>query len=61
MPYHALKERKRNPVQPSAARKFKKLVRTWLTENPGYDDRVWPRVKEVIEENRLSSRKRFDD
>jgi len=43
------------------ARKLKKLLDTWLADESGYDERVWPRLKRAIEENRLSSRKRFDD
>jgi hypothetical protein len=43
------------------ARKLKKLLDSWLADESGYDERVWPRLKKAIEENRLSSRKRFDD
>jgi hypothetical protein len=43
------------------ARKLKKLLDTWLADESGYDERVCPRLKKAIEENRLSSRKRFDD
>ncbi|MGD0009110.1 MAG: hypothetical protein ABSE93_11280 [Terriglobia bacterium] len=43
------------------AQKLKKLLDTWLADESGYDERVWPRLKKAIEENRLSSRKRFDD
>ena len=37
------------------------LLDKWLADESGYDERVWPRLKKAIEENRLSSRKRFDD
>jgi hypothetical protein len=37
------------------------LLNKWLADESGYDERVWPRLKKAIEENRLSSRKRFDD
>jgi hypothetical protein len=32
-----------------------------LADESGYDERVWPQLKKAIEENCLSSRKRFDD
>ena len=37
------------------------LLREWLADESGYDEAVWPRVKQAIETNRLSSRPRFDD
>lgn len=43
------------------ARKLARLLDTWLADDSGYDERTWPRLKKAIEENRLSSRKRFDD
>ncbi len=38
-----------------------RLVREWLADESGYDEKTWPIAKKVIEENRLSSRRRFDD
>jgi hypothetical protein len=38
-----------------------RLLQQWLTDESGYDEAVWPRVKQAIEENRLSERKRFSD
>jgi hypothetical protein len=35
------------------------LLRQWMEDESGYDEKVWPLVKEMIEENRLSERKRF--
>jgi len=35
------------------------LLRQWMEDESGYDEKVWPLVKEIIEENRLSERKRF--
>jgi hypothetical protein len=29
-----------------------------MIDDSGYDERVWPRIKRVIEENRLSSQPR---
>jgi L-rhamnose isomerase len=43
------------------ARKLKKLLDTWLADGSGYDERVWPRLKKAIEQNRPSYRKRFRD
>ena len=38
-----------------------RLLRGWLADESGYDEETWPVVKQVIEENRLSYRKRFRD
>ena len=35
------------------------LLDEWMADESGYDEETWPRVKEIIEENRLSERKRF--
>lgn len=37
------------------------LLREWLADESGYDERVWPTVKLAVEENRLSDRPRFAD
>jgi len=37
------------------------LLHEWLEDDSGYDERAWPRLKEAIEEDRLSYRKRFSD
>ena len=37
------------------------LLHQWLEDESGYDERVWPRLKEAIEQDRLSERKRFSD
>lgn len=42
-------------------RQLMKLLDSWLADESGYDERVWPCLKKAIEEDRLSSRKRFDD
>jgi hypothetical protein len=39
----------------------RRLLQEWLTDDSGYDEEVWPKVKQIIEENRLSPRKRFYD
>lgn len=38
-----------------------KLVEQWLAEDDGYDQEVWPIIRQDIEENRLSDRSRFHD
>ena len=43
------------------ARKLMRLLETWLADESGYDERVWPIVKKAIEENRTSYLKRFRD
>jgi hypothetical protein len=43
------------------ARKLTKLLDTWLADESGYDERVWPELKRAIEQNRPSYRKRFRD
>jgi hypothetical protein len=35
------------------------VLRQWLADDSGYDERVWPEVKKSIEEHRLGRRKRF--
>jgi hypothetical protein len=37
------------------------LLDKWLADESGYDERVWPRLKDAIEQNRPSYRKRFRD
>jgi hypothetical protein len=39
----------------------RRLLQEWLADDSGYDEEVWPKVKLIIEENRLSPRKRFCD
>lgn len=35
------------------------LLQEWLSDESGYDERVWPSVKQGMEENRLADRSRF--
>ncbi len=49
-----------------AAQRYKneaarRLLQEWLADDSGYDEEVWSKVKQLIEENRLSPRKRFCD
>lgn len=39
----------------------RRLLQEWLADESGYDEEVWPKVKQLIEDNRLSSRRRFCD
>jgi hypothetical protein len=45
----------------SQGQKVLDLITLWLADDSGYDEQVWPLVKEAIEENRLSDRERFCD
>ncbi len=36
------------------------LLRNWMETEADYDTRAWPRAKRAIENNRLSTRKRFN-
>lgn len=71
---HAAKEASAVPRKPSeaptaaaiAAQRQKnevarRLLQEWLADESGYDEEVWPKVKQLIEDNRLSPRKRFCD
>ncbi len=37
------------------------LIESWLADESGYDEAVWPRLKARIEESRTSNRTRFSD
>lgn len=37
------------------------LLEVWMSDDSGYDERVWPRVQRRMEANRLSSRTRFQE
>ena len=37
------------------------LLNEWLADESGYDEREWPAIKKLIEDNRMSYRKRFSD
>ena len=38
-----------------------RLLHQWPADESGYDERVWSRLKEAIEVDRLSFRKRYSD
>lgn len=55
-----------SPDDPLAAQRAKneaaiRLLREWLADESGYDERVWPIVKRALEENRSSYRAMFND
>ena len=35
------------------------LIEKWLADESGYDEEIWPKLKQNLEKNRLSSRKLF--
>ena len=39
----------------------RRLLQEWLADESGYDEEVWPKVKQRIEDNRLSPRRRSCD
>ena len=52
----------RNPAMSDEQRQATvRLINEWLTEDSGYDQTVWPILQQRIEENRLSSRPRFQE
>lgn len=58
--------RRREEVSPLAQQTAKnqaaiQLIDQWLADESGYDEKAWPILKQTIEENRLSTRKRFHD
>ncbi len=37
------------------------LMEEWMADESGYEERTWPELKNNIEANRMSYRKRFSD
>jgi hypothetical protein len=37
------------------------LLHEWLEDESGYEEATWPIIKQLIEENALSNRRRFSD
>lgn len=50
---------KTSAVQQAKNEAAVRLMKEWLKDESGYDEEIWPRLKETIETNRLSSRRRF--
>jgi len=47
------------PIPPESNRAAIALLDAWLADESGYDERVWPQVRDQIEEGRTSERARF--
>jgi len=41
------------------AQKLRELLAQWMADESGHDEEMWPKLKEVLEQNRLSSRPLF--
>jgi hypothetical protein len=52
-------EGEKNPAE--AAERFRRLVETWMSEDPAYDREAWPELKEALDRNRPEYRKHFPD
>lgn len=39
----------------------RRLLQEWMADESGYDEEMWPQIKQIIEDNRLSIRSRFGD
>jgi len=60
------RKRVRNPASAAVIRRLQKkneaavrLLDSWLADDSGYDERVWPVLKRSLDANRLSTRKLF--
>lgn len=49
----------KSPRQRNASARV--LLRAWLTDESGYDEETWPRLKQSLEANRLDQRKLYCD
>ncbi len=38
-----------------------KMMEEWASDESGYDEEIWPKLKEALEADRSSSRKLFAD
>lgn len=43
------------------AQEMIRLLDEWMADESGHDEEMWPRLKEVLEQDRISSRKLFDE
>jgi len=48
-------------VQRARSERAIEFLHSLMADASGYDERVWLEVKRSLEENRTSSRRRFDD
>lgn len=54
-------QKQNEQVQRDKNEAARRLLQEWLADESGYDEEVWPQVKQLIEDNRLSTRSRFSD
>lgn len=54
-------QKQNEQVQRDKNEAARRLLQEWLADESGYDEEVWPQVKQLIEDNRLSMRSRFSD
>ena len=47
--------------QPSKGPACIEILNQWLADESGYDEEIWPKVKNLLEENRLSNRSLFNE
>ncbi len=48
-------------ADPAKSEAMIRLLHEWAADESGYDEATWPIVKQAIEDNALSNRKRFDE
>ncbi|OGG53868.1 MAG: hypothetical protein A3F84_03675 [Candidatus Handelsmanbacteria bacterium RIFCSPLOWO2_12_FULL_64_10] len=54
-------EEKTSAAQQAKNEAAVRLLKEWLKDESGYDEETWPKLKETIEANRLSYRRRSHD
>lgn len=47
--------------QPSKRAACIELLNQWLADESGYDEETWPKIKNLLEENRTSNRPLFNE
>jgi excisionase family DNA binding protein len=40
---------------------LRRLLDSWMADESGHDEKTWPKLKAVLEEDRLSARRLFDE
>jgi hypothetical protein len=43
------------------ARELERLLEAWMNDESGHDEEMWPRLKEVLEQDRLSYQRLFSE
>lgn len=49
------------PEQREKNEAARRLLHEWMADESDYDEEMWPQIKQIIEDNRLSIRSRFGD